>query len=414
MRTRAMMFGSRFGGPFAKLWGTSTITALADGTRLATLPLLATTMTHDPLRVGALTAVATAPWILAGLVAGAVVDRADRRGVLVFATAIRAAIVLGLAVSVAFDVKSYALLIALAFGLGVGDAFAGNASVSLIPAVVADSGDLEQANGLISVGYTVTNEFVGPPLGAVLFSIAAVSAFGVDGALLAAAAILATLLPRAGANLDGDGDTQGMLSSIGEGLRWITRDAPMRSTTFGLAALSFSDAAWFAILVLYVTQGLHLAQGAFGILLAVGAVGSVVGGLLAARTVARLGTGRSLSLMLLVAGGAQLAMGLVRSAPLAAVMIAICGLTFTVWNVAGASFRQRRVPNRLLGRVTAAYLLTAHGSTALGAICGGLAAQRFGLAAPFFLGVPFLIIAALLLASVLGVEDSEINVVGEV
>ncbi|HEX9761999.1 MAG TPA: MFS transporter, partial [Acidimicrobiia bacterium] len=64
--------------PFTRLWTASTLSNLGDGVMIAAFPLLAATFSTDPRAVAAMTAAATAPWLLFGLAAGVVVDRVDR------------------------------------------------------------------------------------------------------------------------------------------------------------------------------------------------------------------------------------------------------------------------------------------------------------------------------------------------
>jgi MFS family permease len=150
-------------------------------------------------------------------------------------------------------------------------------------------------------------------------------------------------------------------------------------------------------LVLYVDSILHGTTAEFGLLLAVGAGGSIVGGLLAGRIVLWLGSITTMVAVLGLAAAGQVTLGLTSSLVVAGAMSALCALAFTVWNVVGAAFRQRRVPDRLLGRVTGAYLFVAHGATAAGAIVGGVIANAYGLRAPFFLGAPLLLAVAFVL-----------------
>jgi len=387
----------RFPRDYWLLWSSSSGSAVADGMRLATLPLLAASITDSPVAIASLTASATAPWVLLGLPAGAVVDRFERRLVMVVATAVRVAVVGVIATWVAVGAPPFALLLGAAFLLGAADAFGINAGLSMVAGMVPDESDLERANGWLATGFTVSNEFVGPPLGAALFTVAAFAAFGVDAAFLLLA-VVAGCAMTAKPTVDSEDDPESMVRAIWSGMTHLWNDQPMRYVTLGLGALALSDAAWFAVLVLYVRSILHGTGGVFGVLLAVGAAGSVVGSLVTDWVAARLGSTRTLMFALLVAAAGQVALGLTSNVMVAGAMSALCALAFTVWNVVGAAFRQRRVPDRLLGRVTGAYLLVGHGAAAVGAIVGGVLANAYGLQAPFFLGAPLLAVAALVLA----------------
>ena len=70
-------------GPgYHKLWAAAASSTLGDGVFLAALPLLAATLSRDPLQVSLVTFAGWLPWLMFGLVSGALVDRWDRRRVM--------------------------------------------------------------------------------------------------------------------------------------------------------------------------------------------------------------------------------------------------------------------------------------------------------------------------------------------
>jgi MFS family permease len=71
------------GGRFARLWAASTLSALGTGLTVVAAPLYVSARTANPLIVAATTAAATLPWLLFGLPAGVLVDRTDRRRLMV-------------------------------------------------------------------------------------------------------------------------------------------------------------------------------------------------------------------------------------------------------------------------------------------------------------------------------------------
>src|SRR6266508_995924 len=80
-------------GPgYHKLWSAAAISTLGDGVFLAALPLLAATLSRDPLRVSLVTFAGWLPWLLFGLVSGALVDRWDRRRMMWSVDAVRFAL----------------------------------------------------------------------------------------------------------------------------------------------------------------------------------------------------------------------------------------------------------------------------------------------------------------------------------
>ncbi|OSZ58656.1 MFS transporter, partial [Streptomyces pharetrae CZA14] len=104
-------------GGFGRLWSAAVLSGFGDALRTAALPLLAVTLTDEPLLVAAVTACGQLPWLLFGLLGGAVADRVDQRRAMWTVDAVRGLLVAGFAVAVALGHASIPLLIVLAFTL---------------------------------------------------------------------------------------------------------------------------------------------------------------------------------------------------------------------------------------------------------------------------------------------------------
>jgi len=164
---------------FWRLWSAATISSIGNGVRLTALPLLAAGLTRDPQSVSLVAAAGGLPWLLFALPAGALVDRWDRKRVLWGADFARTALVGLLALAVASGLSSVPLLATAAFLLGSAETLFANAAQATV-AVVVPRAYLEHANGRLYAGELVAGVFVGPPLGGVLFAMAAAVPFAVD------------------------------------------------------------------------------------------------------------------------------------------------------------------------------------------------------------------------------------------
>ena len=384
------------GRDFWRLWSASTISNLGGGISGAAFALLAAGLTRNPSLVAALTLAFTAPWLLFGLHGGAVVDRLDRRRVMVAVNVARTAVVGLLALAVATDVVNLPLLYGIAFLLGASETLYDNAAQSLLPALVPRD-RLDAANGWLLTAERLTNEFIGPPIGGLLFAVAAWAAIAADAVGWAIAAVLLVRVrgdfrvPRAEAAAQAS-----LTAEVREGLAWLWRNRPLRALAAAVALLGLVDTAWFAILVLYAIEVLGLGSAGYGLLVAAGGIGAIAGSLLAAPLSRAYGRGGALVLSLLVAAVAQAGVGLTSTAVVAGALLAVSGFAFGVWNVAAVSLRQTLAPDRLLGRVHSAYRFLGVGSSAVGALAGGVVAAIFGLRAPFLVGAPLLVVAALI------------------
>jgi MFS family permease len=118
------------------MWTASAVSNLGDGITLVAGPLLAASLTRDPRLVAGLAVAQRLPWLLFSLVSGALVDRLDRRLLMVRVDAARCLTVGLLGVAVLADAATLPLLYAVFFALGTAETLFDNASVSILPAVV--------------------------------------------------------------------------------------------------------------------------------------------------------------------------------------------------------------------------------------------------------------------------------------
>jgi MFS family permease len=185
----------RIGSPFHKLWSASAVSTLGDGVLLTALPLLAAELTRDPLPVSLVSFAGWLPWLLFGLVSGALVDRWDRRATMWKVDAFRFAVVGALGVAVLAGWASIPLLAGFGFLLGAGQTLFDNAAQSLIPAIASrDPRRLERANSQLYGAQTVSQNFLGPPAGGFLFGLASAVPFLVDAvSFLASSGLIAAI-----------------------------------------------------------------------------------------------------------------------------------------------------------------------------------------------------------------------------
>ncbi|GIJ23866.1 MFS transporter [Micromonospora lutea] len=374
------------GRQFWTFWSAAALANVGDGIRVAAFPLLAAALTDDPLAVGAVAAAQFLPWLVSGLLAGTLADRRGARTLLAAADTGRVVVLATLAATVALGWATIAVVVAAAFLLGAGETIRDTAAQTAVPRLVPDA-QLEKANGRLVAGEIVGNEFVGPPVGALLFVLGAAIPFAVNGAALALAVMLVLSLPLTLAHrvttdtVEVPPATDGVLA----GLRWLVRQPMLRTLVLVTAAVAAADTAWFAIFVLYARDALGLGAFGFGLLLATGAAGGLIGSFAADRLVARFHHRSVLTWSMAVTAGVPVLLAVVGHRAAAVVVVVTTSAAFAVLNVAALSVRQRLVPGGLLGRVVAASRMVTYSCTALGALAGGALAARAGIDAPFVL-----------------------------
>ena len=392
-------FASGLRTPFARYWLSGFLADFGDGVRLAAFPLLAVHLTRSPAAVAAVTAVQGLPWLLLGGGLGVVVDRTGRRRLMVTVDTARAAVIVALAAAILAHSAGLWMIYLTAFVTGAGSALRDTAAVTCVPRLVQPD-RLEQANARLIAGQIVGNELAGPAAGGWLFGLAAVLPFAVNAGTLGIAVLLLLTLPGVfGPPPRQQGTRDASLwHDFTEGLRWLWQHPDMRDVTIVAGLVSALDAAWFAVLVLFVVRDLHQQPGAYGLLLAIGALGGVATGGVGAALTRRLGPWRSLLLGGAAMAASQAGLGLTGNVVVAAATLFISSGAWALFNVTAVTMRQRQVPAALLGRVSSLFGTVTRGAEALGAVAGGALAAAAGIRAPMLAGAPPLAVAVTVLA----------------
>ncbi len=381
-------------GRFWQFAGAYAATALADGVRLAALPLLAASLTHHPLLVALVGVGESLPWLVVGLPSGVLADRRDRKRVVQVAAVVREVVMLVLIAALLLHRDSVALLVGVAFLLGSADTFSANAQVGLVRGLVRPE-QMEAANSVVGGVNAIGTSLVGPALGSLLFAAGILLPFGADLAAVGLALLL--LLPLAGdyrAVADPVNTEIGAWREMRAGVVWLWHHRPLRTLALLVAASNLADGMLFSILVLFVLEVMRLPVAVYGPLLASLAVGALGGALLGGRYGGRWRTPLGLAAILLVQGLALAALAIFPIVPVAVVGFVLGGLGAGIWDVMVVSYRQRVVPDAILGRVTSGFRVIGIGATPVGALLGGVLAGDLGLRAPVLAGGAISVLAA--------------------
>ncbi|HEU4320331.1 MAG TPA: MFS transporter [Acidimicrobiia bacterium] len=371
---------------FGRLWTAAVASNLGDGLVLVAFPLLAASITSEPLAIAGITIVAGLPWLIFGAISGALVDRFDRRVLMVWFDSMRAVAVSVFAGAVWAEVAPLWSLYLVVAMIAAGETVVDTSAQSLLPALVPKS-RLDLANGRLFSTMIVAHRFVGPPLGGFLFAAAAVLPFVADSATFAVAAVL--MFGLRGRFRPESADLtipQRLAGSIKEGLVWLWREQPIRTFAIGAALLNIGIMAGEAILVLYASEELGLGGVGFGALFVASAAGYAAGSALAPLMTARRSRLRIVSLSVGVIAMSLFGIGLTREWAVATVGLFAIGVASGLWDVIAVSYRQAAVPDRLRGRIMAAYRMIAHGSVPVGALLGGLVATLWDPGSSFVAG----------------------------
>ncbi|WAU80358.1 MFS transporter [Streptomyces sp. Qhu-G9] len=395
-------------GGFGRLWSAAVLSSFGDALRTAALPLLAVTLTDEPLLVASVTACGYLPWIVFGLLGGAVADRVDQRRAMWAVDLTRGLLMGAFAVAVWLGHASIALLIGLAVTLTTLQTLFDNASTALLPALVGKE-TLDSANSRLMTGQQMAGGLLAGPLVPLLLAAGAAVPFAADAVtFLVAAALVASLRIAAPGHAPRPaGDT--LRREIAEGLRALWGDRVLRGLCAATALCNVGMGALIATMVLLVTGRLDAGEAGYAAAMTAYTVGSLAGGVVNRRLVERVGRIRGVLLAGAVQIGALVVMGSVRNLAALVASLAVFGFMGMVWNVNTRTLMQQRSPAGMLGRVSSAFRTLAVAGAPLGALLGGLVATAWGLNTPALLAAAFFVLSVVALIPALEPDVSVVE-----
>jgi MFS family permease len=394
---RSVAAPPRAGRDFSIFWAVQTLSELGNASSLVALPLLVLHATGSVAQMGLITAVSAVASIGAGVFAGAIADRLDRRLLLVTCDGVR--MVLYGAIPVCWAISPQTWLLYVVAGIAaVFEMIFETTYVAAIPALVGKE-QIVRANGRLATTASIAL-LAGPPLAGLLsgaygpttaIALNAAS-FGIS---MAGVALIRFRSPErpAGPAARWHDLRQGFLT----GVRFLWRVPVLRALTLLLSVITFLSLGMTDILIFQVRHGLGAGDKTVGYVLGVSGAGTIVASALTSVLRRRLGFGYCWLGSYVVCGLAVAAIGVATSVQLVAALAFAYSFGMALAGICSMSLRQLVTPDHMLGRVTSAFW-TMHGALApAGAALLTLLAAHFGTRGPL-LGTG----GVLLLVSVIG------------
>jgi MFS family permease len=407
--TASLYRGRRsIGRNFRLVWLSVVVSSTGDGMFVTAFPLLAATLTRDPVLIAGITVATRLPWLVFSMITGAIADRMDRRRLMIGADIGRFAIVAALGVAIVVGVANIWELYVCAFLLGAGETLHVNAAGALLPAIV-EPDDLMQANARFGTAQVASAQFVGPPLGVALFSAAASLPFVADAVSFAGSAVLTRALPDVHAV---EPPTSRFRADLREGLAFVRHNLVVRRITAILAVINFFYFSATALLVLYNTQALHGTTFTYTAMFVASATGTVVAGLLVSALSLRIGVMPTMVCAVWLWALSMIGLAAATQPVVAIAMYFLLGTGTGLWLALNTTVRQRVTPTRLLGRMNAAYRTVSWGVVPFGAAFGGLSGRLFGVRTPFIVASLVLTATAMFASRILGPVADAVDVAG--
>jgi len=364
---------------FILLWSGQVVSTI--GTRVSSLayPLLVLALTHSPAKAGLVGFAQTLPFLLFYLPAGALVDRWNRKRVMLLADAGRALSLGSIALGLALDRLTLAQIAVVAFLEGSLFVFFQLSESAALPHVVPK----EQLPTALAQNQAREQgaDLAGQPLGGLLFGIGHLVPFVADAASYAVSFV--TLLFVRPTFQDERPRTQThLLAEVAEGIVWLWQRPLLRAIVALIGASNFAFTALTLVMIVRARQ-LGASPALIGAMFAFLGAGAIVGAAIAPWVQRRVPARVVVigSLWLWAAGMAVLV--LPSNAAALGALAAVMWITAPPFNVVVSAYRYALVPDRLQARTQSAARLVAWGTIPLGSLAAGFLLQALGAIASF-------------------------------
>jgi MFS family permease len=377
---------------FMTFWSGQAVSQFGAQLGQLAFPVLAVTLLGaSEFEVGALNAAGLAAFLLIGLPAGAWVDRWLKRRTMIVADLVRTAAMATVPILWWAGILQIWHLYAVAAVVGAATVFFDVSYQSYVP-VLVDAGKVPQANSKLEATSQIAR-IGGPAAGGALLVIVSAPVLFVGeamGYLLSAIFLLRTRDAEVPVPAK---DRRPLASEIKEGLVFVVRHPLISRVVACTGGVNFFTTLAFTLMPVLVLRELGLGPEGMGLIMAVGAVGGLIGAVAAPRFAAWIGEGTVIPVASMISSLFLLLVPLSVLAPerwmsLVMLIVSEFGFAFGVlaYNIMQLSMRQRVCPPRLLGRMNASIRFVVWGVMPIAALASGLLAENLGLVPTLWIG----------------------------
>ena len=375
-------------GNFLLLWAGQFVSQMGDRLAMVAFPWLVYQRTGSALGTGAVFALYTLPYVLFGAFAGVVIDRYNKRAVMIAADIVRGGLVLLVPLAAT---RSLAGVYVLSFLVASAAVFFDPCKLAILPDLVTKD-RLMRANSLLATGENLT-EIVGYAVaGFLLAYVSTATAFRSDAVTFAAsAAALMLMRYHAPVRAAAEQVAGSFWHELREGLSFLRHHHALWMNTLMVVAFVAGLGASYPLTFLLAVRTLDAGTEAFGVFEAVIGVGYLAGALALATFATRIPKGLAMAVGWTAMGVGLVAVAVTTDVWQACIPFAVIGLANAVALIALDTWLQDVIPEQLRGRVFGARFTLTQGTYALSVLVGGALAGVFDVRA-------LLIVAGVLMA----------------
>jgi predicted MFS family arabinose efflux permease len=373
-----------FNRDYMLLWTGQVVSAVGSGMSgiVFTLLILAITVTAanpqgDTVLAGLAGALFSLPYLLLSLPVGALIDRWNRKRVMIISDLFRAANIATVPIALGLGVLTPWQLLINAFIEGTFFVFFNLAEVAALPRVV-NKRQLPQASAQNEAGFIGAN-LIGPPLGAALFqSVSRALPFVLDAVSYTISAVsLLFIKTKFQGERPAAQEQRHLMTEIREGLSWLWQQPLIRFMAFLTGGMNFVSAGTTLILILRAKE-LGADDAQIGLLVSIGAIGGVLGAVVGGQIQKRFTFGQVIITVCWVSVAFYFLYLAAPNALALGVLMAFSWATGPIYNVVQFSYRIALIPDRLQGRVNSTFRLLAFGFNPIGAALAGVMLAAIG------------------------------------
>ncbi len=344
------------------------------------LPLLVYKLTKSPEGLAYTTVAEFVPYLVFGLVLGALVDRLPRRQLMMATDVARGLVLLALPIlQLTGSLRVWEIYVVAFLQSSLGILF-NCGEFAAIPSLV-DRTNLVAANGRIMATNSAGN-VVGPALAGVLVPFISLSGLLItDACTFFLSSVTLAFIHRsfdAGHDEETSTEKTTIRADIKEGLAFVWANPVLRSISIMMALVNFVGATEGSQLVLFSKRVLQAGDVGTAMLFAAGAAGVVIVGLAAAPIRRQFSFVVCCLGALVVSGLAVSVMAVLGTYPAAVVLWGVSSGFGLFLNINTSTLRQTIVPGRLFGRVISVAGVVAWSAIPLGALAGAAAIRITG------------------------------------
>lgn len=365
---------------FGVLWGATLISNIGMWVHEVGSGWLMTSLAPSPAMVALVQTANMLPVFLFSLPAGALADLFDRRRLLIAIQAVRLLLAAALGVIVLFGNVTPWMLLLFTFALGVCNAAMSPTWNSVVPKLVPKE-DFPAAVALNAVAINLSRA-IGPAIGGALIVALGIAwpfllnAVGFVGVIAALIWWRAEPTPRQ--------QTEGFLSAIHAGVRYVFADASIKVTLIRSIGFFLFACAYWGLLPLIAREQLAGGAQLYGLMVTCIGAGAVIGAQFLPLLRRRIGPDRVIWVGTTGTAAALVTFGATGRPVVAAIACAIAG---ACWIAAISTFSvsmQLLLSDQMRARGLAVYNTLFYGSLALGSVCWGQFAEYAGLSAALY------------------------------